>query len=1104
MRAADGAVREGWAELAALVDRSPPAGLAAATRRLLADEGVTYRPPGEHEQPWALDPLPLPLTAADVGRAGSGRRATGAAARPPPRRPLRPRLTLRTGLLPVEVVLGTPASSTAGPAPRRVPASCSSRAPTSCARREGWRVLGDRVQAPSGAGYALANRRIVSRVLASVRRDAQIRRLGPFFDAMRRGLEELAPAPTARGSCCSPPGPGRETAYEQALLASRLGFPLVLASELTVREGRVWQRTMGGAGRLEPVDVILRRVDAAWCDPLDLRQDSHLGVPGLLEAARLGTVAVVNGLGSGRRGEPRAPAVPARRGPGAARRAARAGRRAHLVVRRAHRPLARARPPRRPARQADRPRRRARHRRRGRAHHGRTRRAGRPHRGRAARLGRAGAAAAEHRAGGRRRRLPGRVPAGAAHVRRRRGRRPSGCSRAGSPRRGRGATTVAKDVWVSGASRVRADAATAGRRAPRPRCRRAWPPTCSGWAATPSGPRARRGCCAPSPTASPTSARSPEPAGGRGPRRAAAGGHRRHHHAGRHPVARLDHRPRPPRLARLRGAPPDRSGAGRAGAAVHRHLAGAGTAGVRARRGDPGRATSPATSPGPSRGCSKACWRWRGSPPRATSARRAGTSSTRAERLERAQHVAALVAATLCGPGSPAADGAAAGVGARSPPRASITYRRRHRAGLQTARRWSCSSPTRRTRARSGYQARPRCAQDVAHVPRAGRRRRCAAPRGRRRRSRPRLRPRRPRRDRRRTAPACELPAHAARDLGAATSPAFADVLEGARFAPSAPPPLRPLGPRRGDRAVAREPHLPDHPPHRRTATTTPSATSFGRAAPPAARHGPARRACDAARQRSRPQPAERRERVDWFGNRATYLADPRAAHRRLSVLATFIVDDRRAAGRPRRRRRGRRRATGCARAPTEALRLDARMYTLPSPRAARARRRRTRTREPSFTPGRPSRRRPSTSDAPHPHRLQLRQRLATTSRRTVRRGAGPAARRLPGLRAPRVACLRALGLAARYVSGYLETTPPPGRPRLVGADASHAWVVGVHRRGLARPRPHQRPARRRLLRRAGARARLRRRAPVEGRDLRRSTGSVMDVAVDMIRVDRG
>jgi uncharacterized circularly permuted ATP-grasp superfamily protein/uncharacterized alpha-E superfamily protein len=284
-------------EWAALLDRTPPADLAATTRRLLADEGVTYRPPGEDEQPWALDPLPLSLTAATWAEleAGVAQRALlldrlladlyG------------PRLTLRTGLLPVEVVLGHPGYvhgwARATPRPRELFLAGTDLVQTP----EGWRVLGDRVQAPSGAGYALANRRIVSRVLAAVRRDAQIRRLGPFFDAMRRGLEELA-TDRARVVLLTP-GPRSETAYEQALLASRLGFPLVLASELTVREGRVWQRAMGGAGRLEPVDVILRRVDAAWCDPLDLRQDSHLGVPGLLEAARLGTVAVVNGLGSG-------------------------------------------------------------------------------------------------------------------------------------------------------------------------------------------------------------------------------------------------------------------------------------------------------------------------------------------------------------------------------------------------------------------------------------------------------------------------------------------------------------------------------------------------------------------------------------------------------------------------------------------------------------------------------------------------------------------------------------------------------------------------------------------------------------------------------------
>ncbi|HEY0813083.1 MAG TPA: circularly permuted type 2 ATP-grasp protein, partial [Pseudonocardia sp.] len=296
----DGAVQAGWTELAALLDNSSPARLAAFTRRLLADEGVTYRPPGgEDEQPWALDPLPLPLP----GRAWAELEAGVAQRARLLDRLLAdvygPRSTLRSGVLPVEVVLGHAGyvHGWARPTPRSrelfLAATDLVRTP------EGWRVLGDRVQAPSGAGYALANRRIVARVLAAVRRDTQIQRLGPFFDAMRRGLGQLAPATDRARVVLLTPGPASETAFEQALLASRLGFPLVLGSELTVREGRVWHTTMGGAGGLEPVDVILRRVDARWTDPLDLRQDSHLGVPGLLEAARLGTVAVVNGIGSG-------------------------------------------------------------------------------------------------------------------------------------------------------------------------------------------------------------------------------------------------------------------------------------------------------------------------------------------------------------------------------------------------------------------------------------------------------------------------------------------------------------------------------------------------------------------------------------------------------------------------------------------------------------------------------------------------------------------------------------------------------------------------------------------------------------------------------------
>ncbi len=161
----------------------------------------------------------------------------------------------------------------------------------------GWKVMSDRTQAPSGAGYAMQNRRVVSRVLPEVYHAAHLHRLTPFFQAMRTALIEAAPrgVEDPRVVVLSP-GPHSETAFDQAFVASLLGFPLIEGSDLTVREGRVWLR---GLGRLEQVDVILRRVDSVWTDPLELRPGSRLGTTGLLQCARQGTVTVVNALGSG-------------------------------------------------------------------------------------------------------------------------------------------------------------------------------------------------------------------------------------------------------------------------------------------------------------------------------------------------------------------------------------------------------------------------------------------------------------------------------------------------------------------------------------------------------------------------------------------------------------------------------------------------------------------------------------------------------------------------------------------------------------------------------------------------------------------------------------
>ena len=158
-----------------------------------------------------------------------------------------------------------------------------------------WWVLGDRAQAPSGAGYELENRLVISRAFPNLYNAMNVERLAPFFETFRNGLAASARRTDPR-ICLLSPGPFSETYFEQAHLARYLGFLLVEGDDLVVRDGRVYVRTIAG---LKRVDVILRRVDADFVDPLELNSASHLGVPGLIEAIRAGGVAVLNFPGSG-------------------------------------------------------------------------------------------------------------------------------------------------------------------------------------------------------------------------------------------------------------------------------------------------------------------------------------------------------------------------------------------------------------------------------------------------------------------------------------------------------------------------------------------------------------------------------------------------------------------------------------------------------------------------------------------------------------------------------------------------------------------------------------------------------------------------------------
>ncbi|HUB30036.1 MAG TPA: circularly permuted type 2 ATP-grasp protein [Terracidiphilus sp.] len=158
-----------------------------------------------------------------------------------------------------------------------------------------WWVLSDRTQAPSGSGYALENRTIVSDVLPNIFNSSNVLRLAPFFRAQRDALASMAERNNPRIVLLTP-GPHNETYFEHSYIARYLGFALVEGADLTVRDRRVYLKTVEG---LEPVDVILRRIDDSFCDPLELRSDSLLGVPGLVDAVVAGNVKVANALGSG-------------------------------------------------------------------------------------------------------------------------------------------------------------------------------------------------------------------------------------------------------------------------------------------------------------------------------------------------------------------------------------------------------------------------------------------------------------------------------------------------------------------------------------------------------------------------------------------------------------------------------------------------------------------------------------------------------------------------------------------------------------------------------------------------------------------------------------
>ncbi|WP_158810667.1 circularly permuted type 2 ATP-grasp protein [Beijerinckia sp. L45] len=298
---ADGKPKPAWLDFIAALTELGPDEIKrrfATADRHIRDTGVSYRAYGdESERAWPLGHLPLLIGAEDWKEIAAGVEQRAELLEAVLEDIYGAGKLIADGAIPATAVAGCPdyLQPVAGllPADRKYLhfyAVDLGRGPDGR-----WWVLGDRTQAPSGAGYALANRLVLSRTFPQLYRDMNIERLAPFFDAYRAGLTALSQRSDPR-ICLLTPGPYNETYFEQAYLARYLGLLLVEGGDLTVRDNLLHVRTIAG---LKQADVILRRIDSDFADPLELNARSRLGVPGLIDVVRDNGVALANALGSG-------------------------------------------------------------------------------------------------------------------------------------------------------------------------------------------------------------------------------------------------------------------------------------------------------------------------------------------------------------------------------------------------------------------------------------------------------------------------------------------------------------------------------------------------------------------------------------------------------------------------------------------------------------------------------------------------------------------------------------------------------------------------------------------------------------------------------------
>lgn len=303
MMDAEGHVRAHWQPLLTMLANAGSDEINrrfAAADRYLRDSGVFYRvyeDPAGVERPWPLSHVPLLIEPSEWKKLEAGLIQRAELLEAVLADAYGPAQLIKDGKLPAALVAGNPeflrplvGVEPPGGAHLRFYAVDVGRGADGR-----WWVLGDRAQAPSGAGYAIENRLALARAMPDIYRATRVERVAPFFQAFQAELASFNRQDDTR-VCLLTPGPLNETYFEHAYLARYLGLLLVEGEDLTVRDDGVYIRTVSGLRRAE---VLLRRLDADFADPLELNAASRLGVAGLVQAVRDGKVVIVNALGVG-------------------------------------------------------------------------------------------------------------------------------------------------------------------------------------------------------------------------------------------------------------------------------------------------------------------------------------------------------------------------------------------------------------------------------------------------------------------------------------------------------------------------------------------------------------------------------------------------------------------------------------------------------------------------------------------------------------------------------------------------------------------------------------------------------------------------------------